>query len=334
MAAEERAVRPDYGNWVSWKLLSALGTAAIILFALSFLLFYLLIGAIVVLAVLVIFAYERYLFSPLGSNAQVKLWDLLVDHLDWDGNGWAIDIGCGSGPVAIRVAKKYPNAKVVGLDYWGKVWEHSKTKCERNARIEKVDGRISFQKGNAAKIPFEDGFFDAAAGHKSPWYRRPAKKPIGVPSRSGFESWPFPTYLVMNPTGHFMVSFGKNEERRSRRTHPSATGGESMGMATFLMITKHAPDKCPMYNETAKRAWAKLFASQGEKQTKYGVKIIGGWTVHGEHQTFGVFDAPSLEALHAYMLDPDVLAVNASDIIEVKMVMGMEEVAKMLQLTK
>ena len=165
MAAEERAVRPDYGNWVSWKLLSALGTAAIILFALSFLLFYLLIGAIAVLAVLVVFAYERYLFSPLGGNAQVKLWDLLVDHLDWDGNGWAIDIGCGSGPVAIRVAKKHPNAKVVGLDYWGKVWEYSRTKCERNTRIEKVDDRVSFQKGDAAKIPFEDGFFDAAVSN-------------------------------------------------------------------------------------------------------------------------------------------------------------------------
>ena len=106
-----------------------------------------------------------------------------------------------------------------------------------------------------------------------------------------------------------------------------------MGMATFLMITKHAPDKCPMYNETAKRAWAKLFANQGEIQTKDGVKPIGAWTVHGEHQTFGVFEAPSLEALHAYMMDPDVLAINASETMELKMVIGMEEVLKMLQLT-
>ena len=164
MAGEHEA-RLDYGNWVSWKLLFVLGSAAIVLFALSVLLIYLLIGAAIFLVVFALFAYERYLFSPRGGNAQGKLWDLLVEHLDWDGNGRVIDIGCGSGPVAIRVAKKYPNAKVVGLDYWGKVWEYSKEKCERNARIEKVGAQVSFQKGDAAKLQFEDGYFDAAVSN-------------------------------------------------------------------------------------------------------------------------------------------------------------------------
>ncbi len=84
----------------------------------------------------------------------VKLWDSLVEHLDWNGDGRVIDIGCGSGPVAIRVAKKYPDAKVMGLDYWGKVWEYSKAKCEMNARIEKGDNRVSFQKGECDKASF------------------------------------------------------------------------------------------------------------------------------------------------------------------------------------
>ena len=165
MANEALAARPDYGNWVSWKLLFVLGAAAAVLFALSVLFLYLVIGGVIFLVVFAFFAYQRYLFSPRGGNAQVKLWDLLVDHLDWGGEGRAIDIGCGSGAVAIRVAKKYPDAEVVGLDYWGKVWEYSKAKCERNARIEKVDGRVSFQKGDAAKLPFEDGFFDAAVSN-------------------------------------------------------------------------------------------------------------------------------------------------------------------------
>lgn len=54
---------------------------------------------------------------------------------------------------------------MVGLDYWGKIWEYSKEKCERNARIEKVDSRVSFLKGDAAKLPFEDGYFDAAVSN-------------------------------------------------------------------------------------------------------------------------------------------------------------------------
>lgn len=165
MANDSLEAKPDYGNWVSWKLLFVLGGAAVALFVLSILLTYLLIGAVILLVVFALFAYERYLFSPRGGYAQGKLWNLLVERLDWDGNGRAIDIGCGSGPVAIRIAKKYPNAEVVGLDYWGRVWEYSKEKCERNARIEKVEGRVSFQKGNAAKLPFEDGYFDAAVSN-------------------------------------------------------------------------------------------------------------------------------------------------------------------------
>jgi ubiquinone/menaquinone biosynthesis C-methylase UbiE len=162
---EAGAERPDYGNWVSWKLLATLTSIALALFFASFFFLYLVIGAAVAFAALLLFGYERYLFSPRGGNAQAKLWDLLVEHLDWDGNGRVIDIGCGSGPVAIRVAKKFPKAEVVGLDYWGKVWEYSKAKCERNARIENVDGRITFQKGDAAKLPFEDGFFEAAVSN-------------------------------------------------------------------------------------------------------------------------------------------------------------------------
>jgi ubiquinone/menaquinone biosynthesis C-methylase UbiE len=165
MVSESSAAKPDYGNWVSWKVLFAIGFTAVVLLALSLLFIYLLIGAIIVLVVFALSAYERYLLSPSGGDAQGKLWDLLVEHLDWNGNGRVIDIGCGSGPVAIRVAKKYLGAEVIGLDYWGKQWEYSKEKCERNARIEKVETRVSFQKGDAAKLPFEDGYFDAAVSN-------------------------------------------------------------------------------------------------------------------------------------------------------------------------
>ena len=102
-------------------------------------------------------------------------------------------------------------------------------------------------------------------------------------------------------------------------------------MATFLMISKHTPDKCPAYNETTKRAYAKLLANMKARQTKYGVKLIGAWTAHLEHQSYTIFDAPSLEAYQAFSMDPDILAINAGETIEVKMVTNMEEVAKMLQ---
>jgi ubiquinone/menaquinone biosynthesis C-methylase UbiE len=165
MAAEAGPAEPDYGNWASWKILLAFAVAAAVLFFLSSFLVYFLIAAVALLAEFAFLAYGRYALSPRGGNRQAKLWDVLIQHLEWDGDGRVIDIGCGSGALAIRLAKKYPSARVVGLDYWGKMWEYSETMCEQNARIEKVADRVSFQKGDAAKLPFEDEYFDAAVSN-------------------------------------------------------------------------------------------------------------------------------------------------------------------------
>ena len=113
----------------------------------------------------VYFAYARYRFSPKGGNIQSRLQDLLVDRLEWDGNGRALDIGCGNGSVTIMTAKKFPTAQVTGIDYWGGVWEYSKGVSERNAEIEGVAGRVTFQRASASALPFEDDFFDAVTSN-------------------------------------------------------------------------------------------------------------------------------------------------------------------------
>lgn len=104
-----------------------------------------------------------------------------------------------------------------------------------------------------------------------------------------------------------------------------------MEMVTFLAISKHAADKCPMYNETTKRVYEKWYSSVAENYRKHGVKLIGAWTVHGEHLNFWVVDAPSLEAFQALMMEPDILALSAIETMEFKMAMNMEEGMKMLQ---
>jgi SAM-dependent methyltransferase len=111
------------------------------------------------------FAYARYLFSPQGKNVQAQVHDLLLSHFDWDGEGHMVDIGCGNGAVSIKLAKKYPEATIVGVDYWGGNWQYSQSVCEQNARIEGVGQRITFQKLSASKLPFPDGYFDAAVSN-------------------------------------------------------------------------------------------------------------------------------------------------------------------------
>ena len=51
------------------------------------------------------------------------------------------------------------------MDYWGVEWSYAKEQCDRNARIEGVADQITFWKGDAAKLDFPDGTFDAAVSN-------------------------------------------------------------------------------------------------------------------------------------------------------------------------
>jgi SAM-dependent methyltransferase len=156
---------PDYGNWVSTRLVYAPAILGSVLLVSSFWLHILAILALLFLAVAGYFAYARYLFSSQGKNVQAQVYDLLLARFDWNGEGQVVDIGCGNGALSIRLAKKYPRASVVGVDYWGGNWEYSKSVCEKNAQIEGAGDRVSFQKASASKLPFPDGCFEAAVSN-------------------------------------------------------------------------------------------------------------------------------------------------------------------------
>ena len=90
-----------------------------------------------------------------GTAAYVKL----------PSGGKCLDVGCGSGALAIAVAKRYPRAQVVGIDRWGKEYaSFSKQLCERNARAEGVKN-TSFRQGDATHLDFRDETFDAVVSN-------------------------------------------------------------------------------------------------------------------------------------------------------------------------
>ena len=79
--------------------------------------------------------------------------------------GRGLDVGCGSGALAIACAKRNPNAAFVGVDRWGKEYaSFSKLLCERNAIVEGV-GNVSFARGDATKLDFPDESFDAVVSN-------------------------------------------------------------------------------------------------------------------------------------------------------------------------
>lgn len=165
---------PDYGNWVSRKLINKCllffalfavvtitifaaapaGEAWLIIKALFIIL------ALFFLAGLIYFTIARKLFSPEGGNIQDKILELVISHIRWDGEGQALDIGCGSGALTIKLAQRFANAKVTGIDYWGGSWEYSQKQCEENSRMEGVADRTDFWHASASKLPFKNESFD------------------------------------------------------------------------------------------------------------------------------------------------------------------------------
>ena len=164
MSARQTA-EPKYGNWVSARLIYVLIATSIPFLMLAFVSIMFIVGAFPFLLLSAYFAYARFKFSQRGGNLQAIVRNLVVEYLRWDGQGKALDIGCGNAPLAIELAKRYPKAHVTAIDYWSGKWEYSKAVCERNAEIEGVAGRVMFQKASAAALPFESDCFDAAVSN-------------------------------------------------------------------------------------------------------------------------------------------------------------------------
>ncbi len=65
------------------------------------------------------------------------------------------DCACGSGDVSIELAKKFPNAKIIGGDFCEEMLELAKEKAS------KQNLKIEFLFADCQKLPFEDSQFDA-----------------------------------------------------------------------------------------------------------------------------------------------------------------------------
>ncbi len=169
-----------YGNWVSNKLIARtfivfviFGAAAAAMFVFApkwgTLTFVFQILFSVLAALFLVFGFylmiARREFSPEGKDVQNKIIRMLLSYTDWDGQGQALDIGCGSGALTVLLAGKYPNARVTGTDFWGGSWGYSQKQCEENARQEGVLGRVRFVQGSAEALAFPDETFDLAVSN-------------------------------------------------------------------------------------------------------------------------------------------------------------------------
>ena len=161
----------DYGNWVPKKMLIAFLIITLLFGVVLFLPVHIIIQVIFgvisgsCLIFLLYFSYSYVKFAANDNELQKNIHQIVLDKLPTEGARNALDIGTGSGVLAIGVAKKYPNAKVTGIDYWGKGWSYAKEMCEKNAAIEGVNSRTHFERASAADLPFKDEEFDVAVSN-------------------------------------------------------------------------------------------------------------------------------------------------------------------------
>jgi len=76
----------------------------------------------------------------------------------------------------------------------------------------------------------------------------------------------------------------------------------------FLQISRHSPESCPLHNEKVKKTFVDLMAKMERLGKKYGIKMVGSWTATPQHLIVSVYDAPSLEALLKFSMEPEVMA--------------------------
>jgi ubiquinone/menaquinone biosynthesis C-methylase UbiE len=70
--------------------------------------------------------------------------------------GLALDVGTGPGQIPIKLALKNPGLQVIGID----LSEAMLAKARQDAELAGVQGRVSFQVGDAKHILFSDQHFD------------------------------------------------------------------------------------------------------------------------------------------------------------------------------
>ncbi len=155
-----------YGNWVPRKLVGIPGIFGLACAVGVVWSWWLLFPAVVFLLSSAYFTVARWAFSPTGRDIQDRMLQLLVSRVsNVDHDATILDIGCGSGALAIRIAQALPKTCVVGIDTWGASWGYSKGRCEANAQAEGVAHRVSFRDGTAVSLPFDDDTFDAVVSN-------------------------------------------------------------------------------------------------------------------------------------------------------------------------
>jgi arsenite methyltransferase len=95
-------------------------------------------------------------------HGKFRVWEHILDGLEFQGSEHVLDMGCGRGAVLTAVAGRLMTGKVTGIDLW-RWMDQSGNSTEAtlaNARAEGVADRVVVETGDMRRLPFADNTFD------------------------------------------------------------------------------------------------------------------------------------------------------------------------------
>jgi hypothetical protein len=102
-------------------------------------------------------------------------------------------------------------------------------------------------------------------------------------------------------------------------------------MPTFLLISRHSPESCWMFNEQNQRIFSDLFNALDTLMEKYQIKMLGCWFDIPGHTLYEVYDAPSMEVFQKMGMEPVISRWSSFNSMEIIMVSPLNDVKGMLQ---
>jgi hypothetical protein len=102
-------------------------------------------------------------------------------------------------------------------------------------------------------------------------------------------------------------------------------------MPTFLLISRHNPESCWMFNEKNRKIHIDLFNQLDALLEKYHITMIGCWFDIPAHTLYEVYDAPSLEAFQKMGMEPAIAGWSSFNTMDIRMVTPLKDIRGMLQ---
>jgi L-rhamnose mutarotase len=102
-------------------------------------------------------------------------------------------------------------------------------------------------------------------------------------------------------------------------------------MPTFLLISRHAPERCWMFDAKSKQIHRNLLDKLESLLKKYQITLLGCWFDLPGHALYEVYDAPSLEAFQKMSMEPEIVQWSSFNTMEIKLVSTLDDVMTVLK---